>query len=299
MSDWHDNSLNLTNALIGLTRPDETWKSPLAAFGYRVHWLERTLTSARGSCQPDIIMSSAAANHALVFEVKCGSLQVQQHTAYSALAATDLRDCGIPDTGDGEFTFDIAYATGSASSESLTRGLEDNGRFPLVVFTDEMVSREVRAFSDEDLETIFAGVIDIAGLTPPLGYVPFNDDSTDLEIMTVLVSAILASLRHGDAQLTTNDLLRSAVPFWASFAQAYQTALCRRVERLLNRHAACFSEFFEYVGSDVPHRLVMRADLSRLVGKEMYETLGRWDSACAECLRALGALEGQLPLFED
>lgn len=298
MTNWYDTSLGLTNALIGLTRADESWPSPLAEYGYRVQWLERRLNSSSGGCQPDIIMSSATANHALIFEVKCGSLQVPQHSAYSALVASDLRDAGIPDTGGSAFTYDVAYTTGTADSNTLSRGLEESGPLPLLVFGDATISREVAPFSDNDVETIFGGMVDISGRTPPMNYVPFNEDSTDLDIMISLLPAILAGLRQGVAHLTTEDLLRTAVPFWTSFAQQYQTNLLRRVERLLNRQSGCFSEFFDYVGSDMPHRLIMQADMSRLVGREMYDTLGRWDGACAECLRALGAMERQLPLFE-
>src|SRR5437588_8202278 len=99
VANW--NSRILTNAIIGFTKWDPTWPSPLANLGWYVSLLEGYVPvrapdqQAPSTLRPDLILVNAADRTAIVSECKAGTVQQSQLANYQKLTLDNLREHGV------------------------------------------------------------------------------------------------------------------------------------------------------------------------------------------------------------
>jgi hypothetical protein len=300
MSTKIGDSLALTNAIIGLTRSDGLWPDTLARLGYHVFHIERRLVTGEGEYCADLILKSSTHNHALVSEVKCGTVQTSQHRALLAVNADALRDAGLKSADWSSFAHDVAYWSVDDFAERLRQGFSRQGWAPLITVGDDVIALVEGSFASEPLDTILRSGIPVSGLNPPLGYVPFDSESSDRKIAREILATVLSCLRHGDPWLPFDEFVAKCHPYWSKLGQRVRGPLGKRIESLLK--SAIRSTLAPYIvlrTEESPHRIGFLKDLSAMQLNDLRRELTRYDGAVRQLLYSLDARDDeQLSLFD-
>lgn len=283
-------SLSVTNALIGLTKSDGQWPNVLGQLGYRVYYLERTLVTAKGDYCADVILRSASENHALVCEVKCGNNVVaRQHAAILAVDVDCLRDAGLHSDDWDAFRMDCSYWSTDDFCERLRIGLAQFGSLPLVVLDDDRIALVDGSLRCDACGSMLLKGIQVDGLNPPRGYVPFDRDSTELHVAHELLPVVFACLRRGDQWLTLDEFISRCHPLWGKVGQAARAGVVKTVRQVLKKaELGQLADFIALRLHEQPPQIHFLKEMSTLKPAELRQGIVRFDAASRGLLESLG-----------
>lgn len=281
MAKMFTRTLSVVNALVGFSKQDPTWPRPLHDLGYALWRLERKV----GHCTPDVMFSDRARNRALLIEIKLGhNLREDQHAAYLAITPDDLKHAGYASLDWQGFIFSGMYVTTGDYSERLGIGLDTHGDYPLLVFDEDVALLTRQDLADQELQTLLAGGISLEGLDIPRGYMPFDCESDDLEVLSDLLPRLLSCLRDGKTTSTLEELIKPWYAVWSEIDASVQKDLLKHAARALNRVAKRFDTFFSFNMGQQPYRIEFLVDLSRGNPTELNGQISKWGSVVTAVL---------------
>jgi hypothetical protein len=218
----------LTNALIGFTRSDPSWPSPLRSAGWHLNIIEPAwLVDREGEprpekIRPDLVLAADTGESVLVVDCKVGSVQIDQLERYLLLDAARLRaQCSVVPLND----FCITYATIDSHAESCVRSIGTNP-VALVIFSDESVNLVHHRLPEVPLDALFRTGVDIRGLHPPTRYIPFDSDASAADVIPDVVSALIRFAGDGMERFTPRDVVRDVFEdSYAFLHTSYRTEL--------------------------------------------------------------------------
>jgi len=231
-------SLHILNALIAMCRPDPKWPHYFYDLMYGVKWIEYPFQCETGeSLKPDLVISSPETNNCIIFEIKGGNnIDNSQAENYKGVQPRDAVTCLHIDTIAGtEPSVDVAYTCFNEASPMIISQLEAiKASFPVFELGNKhfkLVCNEcaVRQITDE----LSRGVdIDINKI--PMGYVCFDEESSDSEIAPHVIQTLLSFAVQNRPHFNINEITSDSVgSLWRHLSPQHQKRLKNKVRPIL------------------------------------------------------------------
>jgi len=199
--------LGLVNVALALRFRQPGWPDCLLSGGYLLHavGVKIRLPDAR-IVHPDILASSPSRGIGLLIEVKSGpNLDHDQLGRMRSVSPTELREHAYIQVNDPDtFKIGVLYLCNTVHSDSIEKAVD--GQATVLGFDGRKFQLAGCQLPDDELAKALTNA-SVASDHQPLGIVPFDDESTDSEVATHVVPAVVAALVRGEGQLSVDGIL--------------------------------------------------------------------------------------------
>jgi hypothetical protein len=228
-------SRRLTNLWFGLCRGDPGLPNSIQRLGYRPVWVELSFpNSTFETVCPDLIVSSAAQDHAVLFEWKSGANSDEdQLRRYADIADADLsRRLSISPPPSAHC---VVIAGKSEHIARLTLGLRNVGsEFPLLATTDAGLELVANRFHSQAIADVFDPVLEIDWDLVPNQYLPIDGEAEPWEYAEQVLPRIFEYIGERRPGFMVDELCSDICPFtWSRLGPPGQNAIRARTEELL------------------------------------------------------------------
>lgn len=293
-------NIRLLNSIIGMCKSDKKWPNYLFREGYAVFGIEVPFKNANGNTvEPDLVISSAVRNNAMLLESKTGSIEEEQARHYSSVTRDDVVDKLFINTPDrNTFSFDIPYLCFSDNKGIVQTGLDKLSLpFPIVEVADTYIKLVHNKLSVPPINEAFKNGFRIEINRIPMGYYNFDDTSTDGEIAPHVIQTLVSFAARSEPVFTEEKLAKEAVgSLWDILQPQKQGRIKKRIKTVLRK--ARSGELSKFLTRIRPDRSQWRIDYARGKGKTF--PTGTLRSLSRECKNFVNRIiaeehgEGQL-----
>ena len=236
MSESSTFSRRLTNLWFGLCLGDPGLPDAIQRLGYRPIWVELPFpNSSLETVCPDLIVSSAAQDHAVLFEWKSGANSNEdQLRHYADIADADLaRRASISPPPSAHC---VAMAGKSDHVARLTLGMRNVGsEFPLLATTDAGLELVENGFHSRAIAAVFDPVLKIDWDLVPSQYLPIDGEAEPWEYAEQVLPRIFEYIGERRLGFMVDELCSDICPFtWSRLGPPGQDAIRARTGELLS-----------------------------------------------------------------
>lgn len=233
-------NLRLLNAVIAMCRRDARWPHYFFDLGYGIKWIEYPFTCGTGeTLVPDLVIVSSALNNCILFESKSGNnIDDDQAKRYGSVQPNDIVSKLYVDIVKGQKpTVDVSYLCFSESTQAINSQLITiAASFPLVELAPSNLRLAANAFSVQKLNIDLAGGIPLDRDKIPMGYFPFDEDSSDSEVAPHVMQTLIAFARQNKPHFKSDEITQDTVgTLWEHFGQHKRKKLVDKVKSILGK----------------------------------------------------------------
>lgn len=250
MTQWHQfleedvsnssNNLKLINAIIAMCRIDNKWPHYFYDMGYGVKWIEYPFTCHTGeTVVPDLAITSDIQNNCILFESKSGNnIENEQAKRYMKVEPEDVVSKLHVDTKGGKKpSADISYLCFSESTLNIVKQLDRlSAKFPVLEMSTDSIRLVNNSFSVDQLNQDLSKGITIDRNKIPMGYFPFDKESSNSEIAPYVVRTLVAFARQNKPHFTSDEITRDIIgSLWEQFGDRKKRDLINKVSSILGK----------------------------------------------------------------
>jgi hypothetical protein len=233
-------NLKLLNAIIAMCRSDSRWPHYFYDLGYGVKWLEYPFTCNTGeNLVPDLVIVSNAQNNCILFESKSGSnIDNDQAERYKKVKPVDVVSKLFVDVvGGQEPSVDVSYLCFSEATCTIVAQLNAlSVAFPVVEVAPNVLRLVANQFTTPKLNNDLMRGIAIDRSKIPMGYLPFDEDSSDSEIAPLIVQTLVSFASQNKPHFTSEEVTRDIVgSLWEHFGAGLKKRLVNKVKSILGK----------------------------------------------------------------
>jgi len=233
-------NLKLINAIIAMCRIDNKWPHHFHDMGYGVKWIEYPFTCHTGeTVVPDLVIISDIQNNCILFESKSGNnIENDQAERYMKVQPDDVVTKLHVDTKGGEKpSIDITYLCFSESTLNILQQLNNlNAKFPVLEMSTDSIRLVNNSFTVDKLNEDLSEGITIDRNKIPMGYFPFDEESSNSEIAPYVVRTLVAFSRQNKPHFTNEEMTRDIIgSLWEQFGDQKKGNLIRKVSSILGQ----------------------------------------------------------------
>jgi hypothetical protein len=307
-------NLKVLNLLHSLCDHASDTLGTFRAHGYAVEIVEPIIElKGGGTCNPECILASARAQNSWIVESKSGTGSSEdQIRRYEAMQSGDLLAFAAKlwIAKEAFASVDRVYICLPLDAPRQIEQLEILGSSFCVVTYDPQGGRLklVRGtLTNAALQSALIEGLVVPWPPSPHDYIPFDGNSSDMEIAAAIAPAITAHVLRRRPTFSTYDICRDAIRYWDVLQPTQKTALSTRIERVIeNLVIIGFPGQFQ-VASKGKKRLVVNvtANAARAVQTDYGKAARRLKKMEFEALQALEQKltaeekEGEMSLFKD
>jgi hypothetical protein len=243
-------NLSMLNLWLGLCRGEAGLPMTIRDLGYRHKSIELTFQNSAGRpVQPELIIATSHAGHAVMLEWKAGAnTDTDQLERYSKVSKDDLvrqahlqpAECASHDT---------CIVGLDEHADRLAIGIREGSYpFPLVAVESDGLSLKLNEFAVKALTQVFTPKLAIDWSTIPTSIIPFDQNSLPWEVAQTVVTQIVDYMAHAESMFTLDQLGADCTPLWPSLSAEYRRTLATRIRRIVEEATA--HEFRPYLRRD-------------------------------------------------
>ncbi len=226
--------LSVVNLLVGMCRGAPGVSGALRRLGYRDVWLSRRLgRDPRARSHPVLVLASRRTRHSLLVEVT-GDPEIDpgRLERYATLTAVELRQ-GMQLSREQTETYGFAVFGRERHRETL-RACVGQGevRPTLILETAEGLVLDANPFAKVALTHIFQPLLAVDWDTTPLSWIPFDHESSSVEVAGAVVPEVVRHLLHGASRIEVDEVCRRQV-LWNLTTATGRRKLRRRIVDVL------------------------------------------------------------------
>lgn len=295
-------NLKLLNAVIAMCRSDSKWPHYFFDLGYGVKWIEQPFTCTTGEkLVPDLVIVSNAENHCILFEGKSGNnIENEQAQRYMQVKPKDVVSKLFIDVVRGQQPMtDVSYLCFSESTPAIVAQLKAlAATFPVLEIGASLFRLAENEFSvpriNKDLSTGIA--IDMNKI--PMGYLPFDENSSDSEVAPLIMQTVVSFARQNKPHFGSEEITQDVVgSLWEHYGMVKKKQLINKANSILGK--AQVSELNGFLKKQGPYwSLSYTFSASRAFPTRRLESLSKNCKRFVKRLRDEERAAGrQLPLF--
>ena len=233
-------NLKLINAIIAMCRSDSKWPHYFYDMAYGVKWIEYPFTCSTGeTLVPDLVIVSNAQNNCILFESKSGSnIENAQAERYKKVRPDDVVSKLFVDVVGGQKpSIDVTYLCFSESTPAIVLQLDAlSAAFPVLEMAPDILRLAANSFSVSKITNDLSKGIAIDRNKIPMGYFPFDEDSSDSEVAPLVVQTLVSfasqNKPHFKSEEITQDIIGS---LWEHFGRQKKKQLVDKVKAILGK----------------------------------------------------------------
>lgn len=223
-----------------MCRIDNKWPHYFYDMGYGVKWIEYPFTCHTGeTVVPDLVITSDIQNNCILFESKSGNnIENEQAKRYMKVEPEDIVTKLHVDTKGGKKpSKDITYLCFSEATINIVQQLDSlDAKFPVLEMSTDLVKLANNHFSVEQLNKDLSKGIYIDRNKIPMGYFPFDEESSNSEIAPYVVRTLIAFARQNKPQFTSDEITRDIIgSLWEHFGDLKKKNLEHKVSSILGK----------------------------------------------------------------
>ena len=239
MSDSSRN-LKLLNAVIAMCRSDSKWPHYFFDLGYGVKWIEQPFTGETGEkLVPDLVIVSKGENHCILFEGKSGNnIENEQAQRYMQVRPKDVVSKLFVDLVRGKHPMvDVSYLCFSESTPTIVAQLNAlSATFPVLEMSASLFRLAENQFSLPKINQGLSTGISVDINKIPMGYFPFDEDSSDSEIAPRVMQTVVSFARQNKPHFGSEEITQDTIgSLWQHFGTAKKRKLTNRVTSVLGK----------------------------------------------------------------
>jgi len=233
-------NLKLINAMIAMCRADSKWPHYFYDMAYGVTWIEYPFTCHTGeTLVPDLVISSDIQNNCILFEGKSGrNIEDDQVQRYLKVVPDDVVSKLHIDVPKGKKpSIDVTYLCFSESTPDIISQLNTIAApFPVLEMAPGVIRLVCNSFSISELNNDLSKGIAIDRNKIPMGYFPFDEDSSNSEVAPYVAQTLVAfatqNKPHFKSDAITRDIIGS---LWEHFGGQKKRKLINKVNSILGK----------------------------------------------------------------
>lgn len=233
-------NLKLLNAIIAMCRADSKWPHYFYDMAYGVKWIEYPFTCQTGeTLVPDLVISSNIQNSCILFESKSGSnIEDTQAQKYMKVVPHDVVSKLHVDVAGGKNpNLDITYLCFSEATPTIVSQLNAlAASFPLLEVAPNSIRLASNSFSISRLNNDLSAGITIDRNKIPMGYFPFDEDSSNSEVAPHVAQTLVAFARQNKPHFKGDEITQDIVgSLWGHFGMQKRKLLINKVSSILGK----------------------------------------------------------------
>ena len=226
--------------MIAMCRADSKWPHYFYDLGYGVKWIEYPFTCQTGeTLVPDLVISSNIQNNCILFESKSGNnIENDQAKRYQKVEQDDVISKLHVDIAKGQKpSIDITYLCFSESTHTIASQLSTlSAHFPILEMAPNVIRLAANNFSLSKLNNDLTKGIAIDRNKIPMGYFPFEKDSSDSEVAPYVAQTLVAFARQNKPQFKGEEITRNIMTsLWEHFGGQKKKELVSKVASILGK----------------------------------------------------------------
>lgn len=231
-------NLKLLNAIIAMCRSDSKWPHYFYELAYGVKWIEYPFTCSTGeTLEPDLVIVSNTQNNCILFESKSGNnIEDDQAKRYKRIQPDDVVSKLYVDVIRGQKpSIDVTYLCFSESTHSIVSQLDTiPAKFPVLEITPDMMRLAANNFSISKITNDLSKGIAIDRNKIPMGYIPFDEDSSNSEVAPWVIQTLVAFARQNKPHFKSDEITKGIIgSLWEHFGGQKKRRLIKRVNSIL------------------------------------------------------------------
>lgn len=193
------------------------------------------LNSKGKEVSPDLVLTSAGKNHALVVECKTSKLEKDQVERYEDIRREDIIDWGISSSDPRQLAHDITLVSSYENSGRVLSTLSQWGcTFPTLEVGIVEITKIANEFTQEELNKVFPIRAQLS-YAPQYLY-PIGRESPDHIVMDTILPALLSRLisnEEEEFEILLEDLIVDVYPHWNEMGRRIREKVTRRMQRVI------------------------------------------------------------------
>ena len=233
-------NLELLNAIIAMCRFDSKWPHYFFDLGYGVKWIEQPFTCSTGEkLVPDLVMVSNPQNNCILFEGKSGNnIENSQAERYKKIKPRDVvAKLFVDVVGGQEPSVDVSYLCFSESTQAITTQLNAlSATFPVLEMAPNVLRLAANQFSVPQINDDLSKGIAIDRNKIPMGYFPFDENSSDSEVAPLIMQTLVSFARQNKPHFKSDEITQDIVgSLWEHFGAGLRKTLVNKVKSILGK----------------------------------------------------------------
>ena len=279
--------LAVVNLLIGMCRGSPGLPRTIRQLGYRDRWIAGTaLGRQAATASPILALASTESRHSFLVEVCAGSrIDPLELDRYSTVSAVRLRE-HTPLTRQQTELYGVAVFGLEEHRESLRSGIADSRVRPtLLLRTPEGLVIDANPFQKVALANVFRPVLALDWDSAPLGWIPYDHESSPAEIAEAVVPEVVARAAGKRRRLDIKEIC-ALHPAWSVSPSSVRQQAQARVAGVLATAAECEFADFMAVRDGALEISELARDAVRRPGSPTLRRMLRCQAALLDRLRA-------------
>lgn len=233
-------NIKLINAIIAMCRSDSKWPHYFYDMAYGVKWIEYPFTCGTGEMlEPDLVIVSNVQNNCILFESKSGSnIENEQADRYKKVRPDDVVSRLFVDVVGGQKpSVDVTYLCFSESASAIVSQLNAlSAAFPVLEIAPNILVLTSNSFSVPKITSDLSKGIAIDRDKIPMGYFPFDEDSSDSEVAPLVMQTLVAFARQNKPHFKSDEITQDTVgSLWGHFGAQKKKKLINKVKDILGK----------------------------------------------------------------
>ena len=278
--------------------------------GYAVHVVEPHFKLANDrECNPECILTSSKWSHSIAIESKSGAgSSDDQLQRYQTLTTGDLAGAGLDIPKAALKAIDVLMIVPHDQYNGhLTHQDSIQSKLPIIAYDPDGGVFQLRRGKLQS-EILNAGLeLGLTVIWPPAphDYIPFDADSTDLEIASAIVNSIVAQALGRRRSFQLIEICRDAIRFWDVLHPQQKKRLSKRIERVVeNLLLVGFAGQFQFKNQKGGFTVEVTPAAQRAASADRNAFARRMNAMAEDALSAMGKKlqeemdRGEKPLFK-
>jgi hypothetical protein len=223
-----------------MCRSDSRWPHYLYDLDYGVKWIEYPFTCDTGEkLVPDLVIVSNAQNNCILFESKSGNnIDNDQAERYKKVKPIDVVSKLFVDVVRGQKpSVDVSYLCFSESTHTIVAQLDALSlAFPILEVAPNVLRLVANQFTVPRINNDLTKGIAIDRGKIPMGYLPFDEDSSDSEIAPLIMQTLVSFARQNKPHFESDEITQDIVgSLWEHFGAGLKRKLVNKVKLILGK----------------------------------------------------------------
>lgn len=188
---------------------------------------------------PDLVIYSNIQNNCILFESKSGNnIEDKQARRYLKVVPDDVVSKLYVDAARGQKpSVDVTYLCFSESTPMIVSQLKAiPASFPVLEMAPDSIRLAANSFSVSTLNNDLSSGITIDRNKIPMGYFPFDEDSSDSEVAPRVAQTLVAFARQNKHHFKSDEITQDIIgSLWGYFGAQKQGKLTNKVTSILGR----------------------------------------------------------------
>lgn len=188
---------------------------------------------------PDLVIVSSPQNNCILFESKSGNnIENSQAERYKKIKPRDVVSKLFVDVvGGQEPSVDVSYLCFSESTQAITTQLNAlSATFPVLEMAPNVLRVAANQFSVSKINGDLSKGIAIERNKIPMGYFPFDENSSDSEVAPLIMQTLVSFARQNKPHFKSDEITQDIVgSLWEHFGGGLKKKLVNKVKSILGK----------------------------------------------------------------